>query len=258
MSWSCRPSAGCARRCWASSARRSWRTEDAEPAARPVPGMRAFDFTGAASWSPGPATASAVRWQPRSRRPVRTSRSRRARPTSWRPVRRSAGRPAAQFAPRSATSPTARRCAGWSAASGPGRAGQQCWPGAGHTHARRRRRGRAHLRAHHRHQRGRDLLRHPRGAAPDAGRRQHRATSSVWGRRLPPIAAYVTSKHANIGFMRVLAKELGPRGIRVNAVCPGWVRTRAAPARWARSRRLPESARTRCWTRYWPVRPCPA
>src|SRR5262249_37071099 len=41
-------------------------------------------------------------------------------------------------------------------------------------------------------------------------------------------AAYVTSKHANIGFMRVLAKELGPKGIRVNAVCPGWVKTRAA------------------------------
>jgi NAD(P)-dependent dehydrogenase (short-subunit alcohol dehydrogenase family) len=54
-------------------------------------------------------------------------------------------------------------------------------------------------------------------------------TSSVWGKSAAAdFAAYVTSKHANIGFMRVLAKELGPRGIRVNAVCPGWVRTRAA------------------------------
>jgi NAD(P)-dependent dehydrogenase (short-subunit alcohol dehydrogenase family) len=51
----------------------------------------------------------------------------------------------------------------------------------------------------------------------------------VWGKSAAAdFAAYVTSKHANIGFMRVLAKELGPRGIRVNAVCPGWVRTRAA------------------------------
>jgi len=54
-------------------------------------------------------------------------------------------------------------------------------------------------------------------------------TSSVWGKSAAAgFAAYVASKHANIGFMRVLAKELGPRGIRVNAVCPGWVRTRAA------------------------------
>ena len=54
-------------------------------------------------------------------------------------------------------------------------------------------------------------------------------TSSVWGKSAAAeFAAYATSKHANIGFMRVLAKELGPRGIRVNAVCPGWVRTRAA------------------------------
>jgi 3-hydroxybutyrate dehydrogenase len=54
-------------------------------------------------------------------------------------------------------------------------------------------------------------------------------TSSVWGRTgAAEFSAYVASKHANIGFMRTLAKELGPRGIRVNAVCPGWVRTRAA------------------------------
>jgi 3-hydroxybutyrate dehydrogenase len=54
-------------------------------------------------------------------------------------------------------------------------------------------------------------------------------TSSVWGKSAAAgFAAYVASKHANIGFMRVLAKEVGARGIRVNAVCPGWVRTRAA------------------------------
>jgi 3-hydroxybutyrate dehydrogenase len=54
-------------------------------------------------------------------------------------------------------------------------------------------------------------------------------TASVWGRSAAAeFSAYVTSKHANIGFMRVLAKELGPLGINVNAVCPGWVKTRAA------------------------------
>jgi NAD(P)-dependent dehydrogenase (short-subunit alcohol dehydrogenase family) len=54
-------------------------------------------------------------------------------------------------------------------------------------------------------------------------------TSSVWGRTAAAeFSAYVASKHANLGFMRSLAKELGPKGIRVNAVCPGWVRTRAA------------------------------
>jgi NAD(P)-dependent dehydrogenase (short-subunit alcohol dehydrogenase family) len=54
-------------------------------------------------------------------------------------------------------------------------------------------------------------------------------TSSIWGKTgAADFSAYVTSKHANIGFMRVLAKELGPSGIRVNAVCPGWVKTRAA------------------------------
>jgi NAD(P)-dependent dehydrogenase (short-subunit alcohol dehydrogenase family) len=54
-------------------------------------------------------------------------------------------------------------------------------------------------------------------------------TSSIWGKTgAAGFAAYVASKHAAIGLVRTLAKELGPSGIRVNAVCPGWVRTRAA------------------------------
>ncbi|CAN5182622.1 3-hydroxybutyrate dehydrogenase [soil metagenome] len=54
-------------------------------------------------------------------------------------------------------------------------------------------------------------------------------TASIWAKSAAAeFAAYVTSKHGNLGFMRVLAKELGARNIRVNAVCPGWVKTRAA------------------------------
>jgi NAD(P)-dependent dehydrogenase (short-subunit alcohol dehydrogenase family) len=38
-------------------------------------------------------------------------------------------------------------------------------------------------------------------------------------------AAYNASKHGLIGLTRTLAAEWGGRGVRVNSVCPGWVKT---------------------------------
>jgi 3-hydroxybutyrate dehydrogenase len=53
--------------------------------------------------------------------------------------------------------------------------------------------------------------------------------SSIWGLKgVPEFSAYVASKHAVIGVTRSLAWELAGAGIRVNAVCPGWVKTDSA------------------------------
>ena len=38
-------------------------------------------------------------------------------------------------------------------------------------------------------------------------------------------APYVTAKHGLLGLARVVAKEGGPKGIRANVICPGFVRT---------------------------------
>lgn len=44
----------------------------------------------------------------------------------------------------------------------------------------------------------------------------------------PAVAGYVTMKHALIGLTRSAARDYGRAGVRVNAVCPGWVRTAMA------------------------------
>jgi NAD(P)-dependent dehydrogenase (short-subunit alcohol dehydrogenase family) len=58
-------------------------------------------------------------------------------------------------------------------------------------------------------------------------------------------AAYNASKHGLIGLTRTLAAEWGGRGVRVNAVCPGWVRTRMGGS--AASRSVEEGADTIVW-----------
>ena len=46
----------------------------------------------------------------------------------------------------------------------------------------------------------------------------------------PESVGYVTAKHGLIGLARSMARDFGPRGVRVNVVCPGWVRTPMADA----------------------------
>ena len=51
---------------------------------------------------------------------------------------------------------------------------------------------------------------------------------------MSPSPTYAGAKAALIGYVRGLAREVGPLGITVNAVCPGWVdwgtKHAAAPA----------------------------
>lgn len=71
------------------------------------------------------------------------------------------------------------------------------------------------------------VTRHALAKMPEGGRII--LTASIWSRTaVPEFSAYVASKHANLGFMRSIAHELGPKRITVNAVCPGWVKTEAA------------------------------
>ncbi len=50
--------------------------------------------------------------------------------------------------------------------------------------------------------------------------------SSIEGKQADPgLGAYATAKHAVIGLMRAVAREVGPVGITANCICPGIVMT---------------------------------
>lgn len=50
-------------------------------------------------------------------------------------------------------------------------------------------------------------------------------SSNSWMLGLTGYPGYATSKAGIVGLTKVLARELGPQGVRVNAIVPGWVKT---------------------------------
>ena len=62
-----------------------------------------------------------------------------------------------------------------------------------------------------------------------AGRGNAVVVSSIAGLTAgPEVVGYVASKHALIGLTRSIARDYGPQGVRINALCPGWIRTAMA------------------------------
>ena len=57
---------------------------------------------------------------------------------------------------------------------------------------------------------------------------------------------YIAAKAGIMGMSRSLARELGPRGIRVNTVLPGWVMTERQREKWVTPEALKETLRAQC------------
>jgi 3-oxoacyl-[acyl-carrier protein] reductase len=61
------------------------------------------------------------------------------------------------------------------------------------------------------------------GMKASGGGRVIQIGSDVFERGLPGMSAYTAAKGAQIGLTKSWARELGPHGITVNLVAPGWV-----------------------------------
>jgi D-xylose 1-dehydrogenase len=64
-----------------------------------------------------------------------------------------------------------------------------------------------------------------------------------------PFVAYKTAKSAIVGLTRALARELGERNIRVNAIVPGWIMTKRQIDLWLTPEGEAELMRRQCLKR---------
>ncbi len=65
-------------------------------------------------------------------------------------------------------------------------------------------------------------------------------SSVSWMAGMGGMAVYTAAKSAMIGLTRSLARDYGPKNIRVNAIAPGWIRTERQEKLWI----TPEGERT--------------
>jgi NAD(P)-dependent dehydrogenase (short-subunit alcohol dehydrogenase family) len=77
---------------------------------------------------------------------------------------------------------------------------------------------------------------------PDGSGRIVNIASVLGLRGVPDQTAYCAAKHGVVGFTRALALAVAPRGITVNAICPGWVDTDMARQRFVELGITPEAA----------------
>ncbi len=73
---------------------------------------------------------------------------------------------------------------------------------------------------------------------------------------VPSAAAYCSTKAAVLGLTRSMAFDFGPSGVRVNALCPGWVRTPMSDMEMemlSESKKIEVEAAVKAVTRYLPL-----